>query len=678
MPVQDPAKQLARQLADLQRQVSSLSRGSQASHRSIEGGAIAVYDEEGNLRGTVGQLPDGTTGFITVNGPPPPMPSAPILEPTVGGLAITWDGSFFGGAEKPGDFHRLEVHASTYSVYTPNEATHRVDLIGPGTANLILPPSPWTVVFVAVSTADTRSESSISATETPEQAPTYTEVIAANGKNKVFWRKDNAAPTVVEDKLVDGDLWFQADHDFRPMKWDAATSAWVAASFGDQALSGLNVGKLVAGEIAAGQKIIAGPQFGTHAEMASDGFRVYRQDEVEGGTDEVVRLGTSTNDYFAVVNANGELVASVDDTGQGNFSGLNVSGDPVIQGTPLSAMLDEKGGAVVGWFANAFANDYGPIRDAIGVCEVSAIMRKNHLYEISVRLPWRAMVEKDEIRVFVTRRSGTDGTTDTPTAPLASDERLVSWYTTTEAGGRYQTFSGQYVFQPGRNARYRFLLALERGVGTGDAWVLGSQQITLQIRDLGPSIPSTGQFTQGGGSFYQGPPPPPPPPPVQQYYVDLGAVGKASWRGNGSLRTDLGGNEVVQGHDPSGYNGDGRGMWWFNLPVITGTVDRVDVYLYSSHWYYNSGGTVIMNISDQRGLGGDFFRFRGDWHVGGYPKPGGKTVTVPGDWFPLFRGTNNDNYNGRATCITVGPGYGTNFTYYGRFTDIRLRIWYTQ
>lgn len=119
-------------------------------------------------------------------------------------------------------------------------------------------------------------------------------------------------------------------------------------------------------------------------------------------------------------------------------------------------------------------------------------------------------------------------------------------------------------------------------------------------------------------------------------------------------------------------------MWWFDLPNITGTVDAVDVYMYSAHWYYNSGGTVVMNISDQRGYNPNFYRFKLDWHVGGYPKPGGRTVRVPGDWNPLFRGTNNNNENGRATCITVGPGSGTNLAYYGRITDCRLRIWYTQ
>lgn len=359
------------------------------------------------------------------------MPSAPILEPTIGGLDITWDGTFFGGAEKPGDFHRLEVHASTYSVYTPSEATHRLDLIGAGTAHLILPATPWTVVFVAVSTAGNHSAPSIAATETPEQAPTYTEVIAANGKNKVFWRKDSAAPTKDADKLITGDLWFQSDHGNKPVHWDDASATWVDGALGDDAISGLNVGKLVAGEIATGQKIIAGPEFGTHAEMASDGFRVYRQDPADGGTDEVIRLGTSTNDYFAVVDTTGNLVASVDDTGQGNFSGLNVSGDPVIQGTPLSSLLNEKGGAVVGYFTGSLSSNLSPIHDNIGVAEVNAVLETDHVYEISFRLPWASSVAGDEIRAFLIRTQASASDPDTAPTPLASGSRWVTSFDTT-------------------------------------------------------------------------------------------------------------------------------------------------------------------------------------------------------------------------------------------------------
>jgi hypothetical protein len=63
----------------------------------------------------------------------------------------------------------------------------------------------------------------------------------------------------------------------------------------------------------------------------------------------------------------------------------------------------------------------------------------------------------------------------------------------------------------------------------------------------------------------------------------------------------------------------------------------------------------------------------GDYLVGGYPKPGGKQVTLPTSWYTSFKGIT-------TAVITVGNSGGTNLTYYGRFDgdSARLRIWYTQ
>jgi hypothetical protein len=66
-----------------------------------------------------------------------------------------------------------------------------------------------------------------------------------------------------------------------------------------------------------------------------------------------------------------------------------------------------------------------------------------------------------------------------------------------------------------------------------------------------------------------------------------------------------------------------------------------------------------------------------DWLVGGYPKPGGKTVTLPSDWWPFFANAAGAN---RVSAIGVGPDGGSDNIYYCRFAgpDARLRIWFTQ
>lgn len=201
---------------------------------------------------------------------------------------------------------------------------------------------------------------------------------------------------------------------------------------------------------------------------------------------------------------------------------------------------------------------------------------------------------------------------------------------------------------------------------------------TMSIVDAGPTPVTVGQQTAGGGTIGSGGSQPSSPTTTkQQYYKELAPAGKASWRGDGSLRTDLGSLEVVQGPDPTGYNGIGKGMYWFNLPSITGTVDRVDVYLYASHWYENGGGEVAMNISDQRGSDPNFFKLKPDWYGLHLSKPGGRWITLPSDWWALFKGTNNNAFNGRAMAITAGPP-SNNLHYYGRLTNCKLRLWYTQ
>nr|WTB35202.1 hypothetical protein OG781_42230 [Streptomyces sp. NBC_00830] len=104
---------LAGRIATLERLVRDLSRTSRLANSSIENGAIAVYDDGGTIRGSIGLQQDGTLAVAAVNGPPPPVPGAPTIISVLGGVAVVWDGSFAGGAQAPADFAYVEVHFST-------------------------------------------------------------------------------------------------------------------------------------------------------------------------------------------------------------------------------------------------------------------------------------------------------------------------------------------------------------------------------------------------------------------------------------------------------------------------------------------------------------------------------------------------------------------------------------
>ncbi|WP_446458664.1 hypothetical protein [Streptomyces rochei] len=116
-------EQIGRMLADLQRRVDRIENSPRLSHAAIDNTSVQVKDGDGNLRALLGVQGDGTTAVNIVNGPPPPVPTAPILAPVLGGVTASWDGGFADGAVIPMDWARVEVHASPDSGFEPVPAT---------------------------------------------------------------------------------------------------------------------------------------------------------------------------------------------------------------------------------------------------------------------------------------------------------------------------------------------------------------------------------------------------------------------------------------------------------------------------------------------------------------------------------------------------------------------------
>jgi hypothetical protein len=118
------ARDVVSELARLTQELKEIKRGQRYAHGgSLENSALEVKNTDGSLRAILGVQPDGTTGVNIVNGPPPPVPSMPTLAPSLGGVTVTWDGTFDGGAIPPMDWQRTEVHAHTSAGFTPSPAT---------------------------------------------------------------------------------------------------------------------------------------------------------------------------------------------------------------------------------------------------------------------------------------------------------------------------------------------------------------------------------------------------------------------------------------------------------------------------------------------------------------------------------------------------------------------------
>lgn len=150
---------LATEVARLKRELAQVKKGQRLSHgASVENAAIEVRDDSGSLRAIVGQQGDGTTGAVIVNGPPPPQPSLPIVASVLGGVTASWDGLFAGGAVMPLDWSRIEVHASTAAVFTPDSVTLQSTIETAQGATVVIPcETNIYVCLVARSTSGTAS-----------------------------------------------------------------------------------------------------------------------------------------------------------------------------------------------------------------------------------------------------------------------------------------------------------------------------------------------------------------------------------------------------------------------------------------------------------------------------------------------------------------------------------------
>lgn len=122
MTVSPEARETATLLAELMERVEALERTDRLANSSVEGGALDVYDTAGELRQVIGQQPDGTYTLTDLNGPPPPVPTLPLIDETPGALVITWDGKFVNGEVAPADFSHVEVHLGPGEEVLPTDA----------------------------------------------------------------------------------------------------------------------------------------------------------------------------------------------------------------------------------------------------------------------------------------------------------------------------------------------------------------------------------------------------------------------------------------------------------------------------------------------------------------------------------------------------------------------------
>lgn len=135
-------------------------------------------------------------------------------------------------------------------------------------------------------------------------------------------------------------------------------------------------------------------------------------------------------------------------------------------------------------------------------------------------------------------------------------------------------------------------------------------------------------------------------------------------------------NHIFQGYSSAGsYNGDQRGLWIF--PSITGdvgsgTVTKVEVYLYAAHWYYNAGGTAKIALHGYTSVPTTMPSLSYSFDSANWPNPGGRWLTIPSATYAGWK-------SGQWRGVAVGPANSTSQTYYGYFNaGAQLRVSYNK
>lgn len=167
-------RSIAIKLDSLQRQINDIRKGQRVAHgASIENAALEVNDSDGVLRAVIGVQPDGTTGVVAHNGPPPGAPSAPIVTPSIAGLRVTWDGTLADDSPLPADFDHIAVHVSQTTDFDPSTATFAGTITKAGDGGMLpITPLPYAahyVRLVGVNTSGIGGAPSAQTTGTPVQ-----------------------------------------------------------------------------------------------------------------------------------------------------------------------------------------------------------------------------------------------------------------------------------------------------------------------------------------------------------------------------------------------------------------------------------------------------------------------------------------------------------------------------
>ncbi|MEU9775298.1 hypothetical protein [Streptomyces sp. NPDC047968] len=323
--------------------------------------------------------------------------------------------------------------------------------------------------------------------------------------------------------------------------------------------------------------VLTTPGGGQRAELSPAGLRLFDE---QGG--EAVSLTTGTPNYLTLTDGSGTAVATIDQDGNTGVGNLAVAGELTVGGQSLESYLSAfpRGLVAIDYQATsvtASSTDYGFV-------ELSFDADPTRMYKVV--LDCYADPSPAGGELVVTLKDGGANT------PSVSSPQIQSGIYPMPTGGyrriHLETIRSGAAFGAGL---HRLLVGFRCQQGPSGQTVRlfgGSNHPgVMYIEDIGPYRPETGKYNNGGGTAE---------PPTKQYTQTY----TASWSGTYANRSSYNsyyGNKCVQGYYSSN-NGTQAALIGFPSSLgsdLSGAkIQKVELYLYYDHWYYNGGGKAVI------------------------------------------------------------------------------------
>ena len=269
-------------------------------------------------------------------------------------------------------------------------------------------------------------------------------------------------------------------------------------------------------------------------------------------------------------------------------------------------------------------------------------------------------------RVVASLRYTTDGTAAGTTSGQACSLRSPNNYAAN--GLMYYELEKMFYVGGSVPVEYSFVICHQpdAGVGKSRMYGAGSDAAEMWVEDVGLSTPDTGIDRTA----------PTPPVTKKTYTTTWSNTSSGTYKDTGTKRTNT--TDVVQGYTGVDTNGNNRGLFIFPSMTSTlsgSTVNKIEVYCYFNHWYYNGGGTARINVHGYSSAPASSPSLTYATQSTGWPKPGGRWVTLPSSFHAGF-------ISGAYRGFGLGPGASNSQTYYGRANGTagaaKIRITYTK